>query len=377
MSDIMAALGARAAELRVPLFVQLDVTYRCNERCVHCYLDHDDRGEMTFTEIAAVLRQLAEAGSLFLTFSGGEVFLRRDFLDIVRLARALQFCVRIKSNGVLNHARHARTLRDLGVHEVQVSLYSHRAEVHDAITALPGSFARSVEAIERLTAIGLRVVVANVLMAQNYGDYPGVRALAARLGVECATDPTVTPHMSGDRSPLALGISARELRDAFRDPALMGDAAAAGTGACMPPAGGADADTLDATPCSAGHTACYVSPYGDVFPCVQFPLPTGNLRTQSFSEIWHQSPAFAAVRAIHVRDLTTCPSCAHVGSCSRCPGLAYMEGSMHGPSSLDCAKSFARTGVPSAGMLAVEALLRSEETAMAVIPLASLRRAGV
>jgi AdoMet-dependent heme synthase len=57
------------------------------------------------------------------------------------------------------------------------------------------------------------------------------------------------------------------------------------------------------------------------------------------------------VRAIRLKHLTTCTQCSHVASCSRCPGLAYMEGSMLGPSSQDCEKSFARTGVPSANML--------------------------
>ncbi len=58
------------------------------------------------------------------------------------------------------------------------------------------------------------------------------------------------------------------------------------------------------------------------------------------------------VRSIRLKDLTTCSSCSHVGSCTRCPGLAYMEGNMRGPSSQDCEKSFARTGIPSANMLA-------------------------
>jgi radical SAM protein with 4Fe4S-binding SPASM domain len=348
---MMATLGARAAALGVPLSVQLDVTYRCNERCVHCYLDHDDLGEMTFSEISSVLRQLADAGTLFLTLSGGEVLLRTDFFDIVRLARSLRFCVRVKTNGVLIRERQADLMRDLGVQEVQISIYSHRPHVHDAITKLPGSFERSVEAVSRLHARGLRVVIANVLMAGNFGDYAGVRALAARLGVECAIDPTITPHMSGDRSLLALGISGDELRQAFNDPSLVGS----DTAVCPPGCGASDPEALDAAPCSAGHTACYVSPYGDVYPCVQFPLPTGNVRRQTFLDIWRGSPQMVEVRAIRVRDLTTCPECAHVGACTRCPGLAFMEGSMRGPSSLDCAKSFARTGVPSAGMLATAA----------------------
>ena len=70
----------------MPIAVHLDVTYRCNERCVHCYLDHDDHGEMTTAEIKDTLDQLADAGVFFLTFSGGEVFLRRDFFEI------LEFC---------------------------------------------------------------------------------------------------------------------------------------------------------------------------------------------------------------------------------------------------------------------------------------------
>jgi AdoMet-dependent heme synthase len=365
MSDLMAALTARATARGVPLTVHLDLTYRCNERCEHCYLEHDDHGELTFAEVSSVLRQLADAGSLFLTLSGGEVLLRRDFFDIIAYARALQFCVRVKTNGVLMQREQADRLRTLGVHEVQVSLYSHRPEVHDRITKLPGSFTRSVAGITAMKASGLRVVIANVLMRENFGDYGGVRALARHLGVECATDPTVTPRMDGDRSLLALGVSDDELRAAFHDPDLVGPLDAACT---VPPPG---EDFSDALPCSAGHSACYVSPYGDVFPCVQFPLPTGNIREQSFSDIWHHSPAFAEVRSIRVGDLSTCSQCSHVGSCSRCPGLAYMQGSMRGPSELDCAKSFARTGVPSAAMraAAVPGALPVRQAGVQFIPL--------
>ena len=347
MSNLMAHVTSRATALGVPLTVHLDLTYRCNERCEHCYLDHDDHGELSFAEISALLHDLAAAGSLFLTLSGGEALLRRDFFDIVALARSLAFSVRIKTNAVLLRPREAERLRALGVHEVQVSLYSHRAEVHDAVTKVPGSFARTVAGITALRSSGVPVVVANVLMRRNFGDYRELQALAARLGASCTIDPTVTPHIDGDRLLLALNVSAADLQTAFHDPGLVGPVEAA----CAPPQPAGE-DVMDALPCSAGHSACYVSPYGDVYPCVQFPLPTGNIREQSFESIWRHSPAFAEVRSIRVADLPTCSTCAHVGACSRCPGLAYMEGSMRGPSGLDCAKSFARTGVPSAGMLA-------------------------
>ncbi|MGB6684481.1 MAG: SPASM domain-containing protein, partial [Candidatus Acidiferrum sp.] len=104
-------------------------------------------------------------------------------------------------------------------------------------------------------------------------------------------------------------------------------------------------------PCSAGHTACYVSPYGDVYPCVQFPLPSGNVRQMKFIDIWRDSPQLNEVRSITLRDMPSCSKCVHGGSCTRCPGLAFMEGNMRGPSTQDCEKSFARTGIPSVNLM--------------------------
>jgi radical SAM protein with 4Fe4S-binding SPASM domain len=347
MSALLLEMSARAQKLNIPLSVQLDLTYRCNERCVHCYLDHDDHGEMTTDEIKHLLDEMADAGVFILTLSGGEIFLRKDFFDILEHARRLMFCVKLKSNAVLVREREAARLRDLNIESIQVSIYSHRPEVHDAITLIPGSLKRSLDAIRFLKSQGLKVIIANVLMTQNMQDYSGVRALAKELGVECTLDPTVTPMMDGNRSTVDLGVGHSVLHQVFRDTSLVGDI---DEFCAIPPAAGED--ELESTPCSAGHTACYVSPYGDVFPCVQFPLPTGNVRKQRFIDIWRHSDQMNEVRSIRLKDLTTCTSCTHVSNCTRCPGLAFMEGNMRGPSTQDCEKSFARTGVPSANMLA-------------------------
>jgi radical SAM protein with 4Fe4S-binding SPASM domain len=232
------------------------------------------------------------------------------------------------------------------VDSIQVSIYSHRPEVHDAITKVPGSLKRSLDAIRFLKARGLKVIVADVLMLQNAGDYPHVRALAGELGAEFTLDPTITPKMDGDRSVLGLSASETALHQVFRDQALVGSVEEF----CAPPSK-ADADDLAALPCSAGHTACYISPYGDVYPCVQFPLPSGNVRRLSFLDIWRHSEALKEVRSIRLGDLTTCSHCVHLTACTRCPGLAYMEGNMRGPSVQDCEKSFARTGIASTNLL--------------------------
>src|SRR5215470_5995749 len=344
--SLVAEMNQRALALGLPLSVHLDVTYRCNERCVHCYLDHDDLGELTTEEIKDVLRQLADAGVFFLVLSGGEVLMRRDFLEILEYARSLLFNVKIKTNGVMIKEKEVRRFRELGVEQIQISVYSHRAEVHDAITKLPGSWKKTIRAIRFLKSQGLKVTMANVLMTPNLDDNAGTIALAKELGVWYTIDPTITPKIDGDVSVLSYRAPAEALREVFRNKELVGDVETF----CAPPPDVSE-DILDGYPCSAGHTACYISPYGDVFPCVQFPLPSGNVRNQSFLEIWQNSTQLREVRSIRARDLPTCSTCAHVGTCSRCPGLAYMEGNMRGPSSADCEKSFQRTGIPSANML--------------------------
>jgi len=348
MSGLLQEMTERALARNIPLSVQLDLTYRCNERCVHCYLDHDDHGEMTTAEIKRVLDQMADAGVFILTLSGGEIFLRKDLFEILEYARLEKlFCVKLKTNAIMIRQAEAARIREIGVESIQISIYSHRPEVHDAITLVPGSLKRSIDAVRFLKAQGLRVVLANVLMVQNARDYPGVRALAEELGVECTLDPTITPMMDGDRGVLSLNIDENALRQVFRDTDLVGDVDE--FCAVAPPA---DESSLGSLPCSAGHTTCYVSPYGDVFPCVQFPLPTGNVRKQRFIDIWQRSEQMNDVRSIRMKDLPTCSSCTHMSTCSRCPGLAYQEGNMRGPSSQDCQKSYARTGIESANMLA-------------------------
>src|SRR5712675_1381219 len=165
--SLMQEMGERAQRLGVPFSVQLDLTYRRNEQCVHCYLDHEDHGEMTTVEIKHLLKEMAEAGVFILTLSGGEIFLRKDFFEILEQARALTFCIKLKTNAVLIREAQAARLRELGVESIQVSIYSHRPEVHDAITKIPGSLQRSLKAIRFLRSQGLKVVIANVLMTDR------------------------------------------------------------------------------------------------------------------------------------------------------------------------------------------------------------------
>jgi len=333
----MDRLISRTVRKHRPLSVHFDLTYRCNERCVHCYLDHDDHGELTTAECLKVLDDLASSGTLFLTFSGGEIFLRPDLYEILAAARRLHFDISLKTNALLVTAERAGRLRELGVRRVQISVYSDIPAVHDAITKVPGSLQRTLAAIPVLLEQGLQVKLACPLMKENLMAYRGVMALAEKLGVPYVLDLTITPMMDGSGGPLEHRASVSSLLPVLRDPVLhsckpqMTPQAASAMNSFQQAIGSAVSSGIESSayedlPCSAGHNSCYISPYGDVFPCVQLPQAAGNLRREKFDDIWHHAPQLERLRAIRESQLPMCSRCELRSYCERCPGLALMEG---------------------------------------------------
>ena len=349
--SLMQELNDKALRLGVPLSAHLDITYRCNERCEHCYLDHDDHGEMTTAEIKDVLHQLADAGVFFLTLSGGEPLMRRDCFEIIEYARSLAFNVKLKTNAVLIREKEAQRLRALGVEQVQISVYSHRPEVHDAITKLPGSLKRTLAAIRLLRSQGLRVTMANVLMRSNRGDTEGVHALAAELGAHYTLDPTITPMMDGNTSVLSPPRGCeRSCSSYFHNPDLVGDVESF----CAPPDPGGRRCPRRPALQRGTHLLLHLA----LRRRLSLRAISSDVRQCPAAEVSGHLAAFAATQRSSLdppKHLTTCSSCTHAGSCTRCPGLAYMEGNMRGPSTADCEKSFVRTGIVTAGMMAREA----------------------
>lgn len=333
----MDRLISRTVEKHRPLSVHFDLTYRCNERCVHCYLDHDDHGELTTAECLKVLDDLARSGALFLTFSGGEIFLRPDLYEILAAARRLHFDISLKTNALLVTPERAARLREFGIRRVQISVYSDIPAVHDAITKVPGSLQRTLAAIPILLEHGLLVKLACPLMQENLMAYRGVMALAEKLGIPYILDLTITPMMDGSGGPLAHRAPVSSLLPVLQDPLLQAckpqpRAQAASAVHASPPvlgsavSSGIESLAYEDLPCSAGHNSCYISPYGDVFPCVQLPQAAGNLRREKFDEIWYRAPQLERLRAIRESQLPICSRCEIRSYCERCPGLALMEG---------------------------------------------------
>jgi MoaA/NifB/PqqE/SkfB family radical SAM enzyme len=315
-----------ASRAHIPLSVLFEVTHRCNLGCEHCYLTEGPVGrprpqgdELSLDEIRIIFDDLAEAGTLFLTLSGGEVFLRRDFLDIVGHARRRGFSVTVFTTGTLLTPDKAAALADLHPLSVEVSIYSARADVHDRVTRIPGSHVRSLRALRLLKERGVVILIKSPVMSVNAADLRELVALADDLGAGYGFDPMLQPRRDADSTPLTLAPSDRQLRAFFSDPVLAKEFAQPVK--CLPQAG----EEI----CGTGRRTCLISPYGDLFPCGVHPIPAGNLRRQRFAEIWTGSPLLKDLRTQTVADLR---GGAKATPGFRCSALALLEdGDFLGP----------------------------------------------
>lgn len=315
---IRSRLAAWAMAHTVPLNAQVDLTYRCNERCIHCYRVEQQRAELTTDQVAGVLADLRQLGTLFLTLSGGEVFLREDLWEVLAQAQRLHLSVRLKTNGLLVDGEAARRLRDLGATFVDVSLYGSAAPVHDSITGVTGSFDHTVAHLRGMVAAGLHVRLAICVLKANQHDVLEAIVLGRSLGVDSVQlDPIMSPRHDGDAGPTALGADREALWRLGRSP-LIEEVGLLGYAREVEPGG-------DGPPCGAGHSGVYVSPYGDVSPCVAFPLRCGNVREAPLAEIWRSSPVLRRYREVRRADLRPpVEGGDHGGSYARCPGYAYL-----------------------------------------------------
>src|SRR5260370_21369915 len=131
MSALVAEMSNKALKLNIPLSVQLDLTYRCNERCIHCYLDHHDHGEMTTAEIKGLLDQMAEAGVFYLTISGGEILMRRGFFQNLEHARVPTVFLKPQNNRIFLRKQETEPIKNTGVGTARNTLLFHIPQIPD------------------------------------------------------------------------------------------------------------------------------------------------------------------------------------------------------------------------------------------------------
>ncbi|MDH5451356.1 MAG: radical SAM protein, partial [Candidatus Bathyarchaeota archaeon] len=158
-----------AKELPAPFRLDLALTYRCNNSCVHCYSGKATASrELSTEEWKRVVNRAFDLGIPQILFTGGEPTLREDLTDIIRHAEAVGLVTGLVTNGrQLEDSGYVRKLFEAGLDYAQVTLESHKPEIHDAITKVPGSWNESVAGIRNLLETSIYTSVNATLNQQN------------------------------------------------------------------------------------------------------------------------------------------------------------------------------------------------------------------
>lgn len=306
----------------------LELTHRCCCRCRHCYVVHDPQtDELTTAEVCDLLDQARQEGVVQLMLTGGEVLLRRDLEPILRHARSHRFFTSILTSGLVLDERTADLFAEVKVVSVELSLLGATAAVNDDLMQVPGALARIVRAARLLRERGLEVVLKATVLRPNSRQIGAMADLARELGCLFNASPLVAPRRGGGQQPRRLALDEDEL--AALDHSAI-------NGGLIPGEEGGGATLV----CKAGRLVAGVSPRGDVYPCILWPHPVGNLRERSLQDIWHDRPHrfLERIRALTPDDLAACQGCGWRPACRRCPGLAWQEtGALDGPAPGICA----------------------------------------
>ncbi|MEW6428709.1 MAG: radical SAM protein [Thermodesulfobacteriota bacterium] len=316
----------RAQGARLPLAGTVELTHRCNQRCLHCYCnlpaDHPRAGEEGDTDFwRTTIDALAGAGCLWLLVTGGEVLLRPDFPAIWRHAKQRGLLLSLFTNATLVTPAIADLLAEWRPYRIEVTLYGAGEDTWHRVTGCRHGFDRCLRGIELMRQHSLPLSLKSMILRQNQGDLAAMRQLAERLGLPFRFDAQPHRRPEGDDRTASFRLDARtvaaldhgdpERWQAWRE--FAGRAAPANPPAAPLPLG-----------CDAGTTSFHIDPYGRLTACGMLTSPGHDLRGRPFAAAW-ESLGRGLVPVPAATDDFPCPACRLYELCNQCPGWAQAE----------------------------------------------------
>ncbi|MDA2913376.1 radical SAM protein [Acidobacteriia bacterium AH_259_A11_L15] len=327
----------------VPRLVFWELTKGCNLRCIHCRATAQELAsplDLSTPGALKVIEQVSSYAHPILILSGGEPLFRKDLFQLASYAVERGLLVALATNGTLITPEVAARIRSSGIRRVAISFDGADAPTHDSFRGIPGAFEAGQRGLKNVQEVGLSTQINTTIARHNVHQLPQILEMALALGVDALhtfllvpvgcgvniADEQMVPaaeyekilHWFYDRERegrLELKATCaphyfrvrkqREVHERRAAQAQM-DAPHPGTlGANLKPRAahpsrlpGSRHPQMAAVTkgCLAGSAVCFISHQGEVYPCGYLPVKGGDLRRQTFAEIWENSPVFTALR---------------------------------------------------------------------------------
>ena len=315
---------------KIPFVVMLELTYNCNEKCVHCFNPgaarndqeksyRNAREEIGIKEYESLLDELKELGVVKIILTGGDPFVKKDIWKLIELIYERDFALDIYTNGLAILGRVEKLAR-FYPRSIGLSVYSQVEEVHDGITRVNGSLKKTLMVAQELAKFGVPIYFKCPIMANNATTYLTVSELAKSFGAIPQYDVSLTDSVDGDISITeSLQVQGELLEVILRDPNI-----SLYVGEEAPNYGRIERNKSNAF-CGAGTSMMNITPEGDITPCNSFPTQFGNLKDRSFKNVWENSDNLHAWQGTVINDYEECGTHERCGYCNRCPGQSFIE----------------------------------------------------
>jgi radical SAM protein with 4Fe4S-binding SPASM domain len=302
--------------------VIFEITPKCNFNCVHCYLhDHHCSEELSHNDIIRIIDILYEKEVLFLTLTGGEIFTRKDFLDIYLYAKKKGFIIELYTNGALLNDEIISVFKKYPPLLVDISLYGSCEETYKKVTGLSGAFDKVMSNIRSLITAGIRVSVKAPVLNLYYSELPKIKAIAETFGIPFRTGFEIFPTIDNDDSVQQYSVSladslSYEFKEFERHPRTFGD--------------DTDAEIVNLLVdkplfrCKLGRASCAIDFDGKMCPCMSFRHVGQKLTMGNFDELWGSFQQYPQMKA---SETYKCLSCEAYDFCDICPAMMQ---SVHG-----------------------------------------------
>lgn len=320
--------------------VMFELTYRCSEKCIHCYnpgatrndneISHrGDLQELTLDEYKRIIDDLNDNGLLKVCLSGGDPFSNKNVWEIIDYLYQKEIAFDVFTNGqrIINDVKR---LADYFPRLVGVSIYSGVAEDHDAITRIPGSWQRSMQVVRELSELAVPMNLKCCVMQPNLHTYYMVADIAKESGAQPQFEINITESNDGDICAKQLRLTEEQLQVVLRDKNL-----SLYVGKEVLNYGNIPINK-QIKACKAGSNSFCIAPNGDVKPCCAFPMNFINLKDTPLTNIFKSHSYQEWLNSI-VEQYKGCGDFPYCGYCSLCSGCNYVEhGDFRKPAETNC-----------------------------------------
>jgi radical SAM protein with 4Fe4S-binding SPASM domain len=332
-SDLERQIGPWMADNHILYDIVLELTYRCNENCIHCYCPRDrSPEELTTADVISLIDEFKALGGFHVHLTGGEMFMRKDIKEILSHLRETKLLCDLTSNlTLLNSDDLLDSVVRLHPRSVACSIYSADPSVHDAVTRSAGSLERSLQAIRNLRHLDIPVVIKCPLMSVNVDGWRSIANLAQELDCKYQFDLNITARNDGDSSPLGYRVQdpdkiAEVMSSSFFHLAINNE-----------PLSNLSSVDQNASLCGAGAAELVISPDGTIRPCIGMVRALGKFPQDSLQSVWEDSSFVTEWSRHKWKDVKGCSTCDKFRYCFRCPGSWLLEtGSPFQPSDYTC-----------------------------------------